>query len=122
MNNKGFTLIEMVAAIIMILMISTIPFVIVNKQIEESKHNAYLEQIDLYERKAREWVLLNGTKEDNPFTLTLKELVDAKLLEEGKLINPKNKANLVEEGACFFVEYVEDTKTFTYTYSEECVN
>ena len=121
MSNKGFTLVEMVAAIIVIMIISTIPFVIVSKQIEEAKHNTYLEQIDLYERKAKEWVLLNGRKDENPFTLTLKELVDAKLLEEGKLINPKTKDNLVEIGACIFVEYVEEDKNFTYTYSEECV-
>lgn len=121
MNKNGFTLVEMIAAIIVILIIASIPFAIVNRQIEEAKHNTYLEQIDLYKRKAQEWVLLNGRKEDNPFVLTLKELVDAKLLEEGKLINPKTKDNLVEIGACIFVEYVEDNKTFTYTYSEECV-
>lgn len=121
MNNKGLTLVEMVATVIVLGIVCAIPFVVMSKKIEESKRDAYKEQRALYERKAREWVTLNGKKDDESFHITLRELVDEKLLDRSKLTNPVDKSNFLDKGACVFVEYIEESKTFTYTFSETCV-
>lgn len=121
MKNKGFTLVEVMAAIIVTVIISSIAIIAVNKQLEEAKYDMYLEQIDLFERKTKEWVLLNGKKADEDFYVTLQELLDAKLIDDKNTIKPTNKENLLTKGACIFVSYIEESKTYTYSYSESCV-
>lgn len=120
MNKNGFTLIEMIAAIIVISMISSIVIITVSNQIEQAKLDAYEKQIELYERKAHEWVLLNGTKGDD-FHITLQELVDGNFLTASKLKNPKTQKSFLDSGACIYVEYQEQSKTFVYRFSEDCV-
>ena len=121
MNNKGFTLVELIATLIVLTVVSSIAVFIVSDVIKKAKDDAYEEQVALYERKAKEWVLLNGKKSDDSFYVSLQELVDATLLDSVKLVSSKDKSSFLEKGACVFVDYIDESKTYKYTFSETCV-
>lgn len=121
MDNKGFTLVELMAVLAILTLISTIAVYVVSDTVEKAKKDAYNEQAALYERKTKEWVLLYGKKNNDSFHVTLQELVDVSLLDKEKLISSKDKSNFLSKGACVFVDYIEESKTYKYTFNETCV-
>ncbi len=92
MKQKGFTLVELLGVIVILGVLATIIYPIVNKKIHQSKDTLYESQIDTIETGARNWGadhLANlPTTEGATVTITLLELQDLGYVPD-KLENPK---------------------------------
>ena len=62
MNKKGFTLIEMLAIIILLSVIALITYPIINNVVSDSKDEIYDKQISELVRLANTWVTKNTNK------------------------------------------------------------
>ena len=62
-NNKGFTLVELLAVIIILGVVGLIAFPTITGIINDSKNKAYDEQVRTIERAAEKWFL------ENPFAM-----------------------------------------------------
>ncbi len=93
MNNKGFTLAELLAVFVLLLIIFMIVYPSVNKVIDNSKNVTYEKQIDSILSAAYDWSLKNPSKlpdDDSKIYVTLALLKSESLLDSN-LINPKTR-------------------------------
>lgn len=122
MNKKGFTLVELIGVITLLAVIVVISVPIVTSSIKNTKNKAYNEQVNTIVNNAKKWVVLNGPKTDTSFSISLQELIDAHLIEDDVIIDPRDDSNMLEEGACVFVNYEVSSKSYLYTFRDNCVN
>ena len=92
MKQKGFSLVELLGVIVILGILATIIYPIVNKKINASKEDLYTSQIDLIETGARNWGAEHlgelPTYEGESVRITLLELQNEGYVPE-KLENPK---------------------------------
>ena len=62
MNKRGFTLIEIIAIIILLSVIALITYPVINNLITDSKEKLYEKQINELERLSNTWVTKNINK------------------------------------------------------------
>ena len=76
--QKGFTLVEMLAVIIILTIVATITFPIVSQSIEKNREKLYYAQLDEIKLNAEKWAYSNldllPTVEDEMITITLQNL------------------------------------------------
>ncbi len=76
--KKGFTLVEMMAVIIILAIVATITFPIVSQSIEKNREKLYYSQLDEIKLNAEKWAYSNldllPTVEDEMITITLQNL------------------------------------------------
>ena len=147
LNNKGFTLIEILAVVIILSIIITIMVPSSNYLIERNKEDNY---------KQLEKSIINATKvylSDNRYNITLDygldlcedgeaeenissisgcDLIDSKIListlvnnkalttnKDGNIINPKNNEEILDlDNSYILVKYQCSSKDYTYTLDE----
>lgn len=125
--KKGFTLVELLAVIVIIAVISMVILPMVSKQIDESKEDLYAVQVDKIEKAAKDYLLSDGGKNlrksllENAevITISIEELQDKNYLEKEAIKNPldstKNMDGVIEvtyENNNYVFKYVgEDTPT-----------
>ena len=92
MKNKGFTLIEILAVIVLLGIIALISYPSVKKWIDESKQALYKEQIELIEDSLRNYAsnnLLSLPEEDAVITFALGQIKESGNMQI-EVKNPKN--------------------------------
>lgn len=147
LNNKGFTLIEILAVVIILSIIIAIMVPSVNYLIDKNKEDNY---------KQLEKSIINGTKvylSDNRYNITLNydsglcedeeaeesiasisenDLIDSKIListlvdnktlttnSNGNILNPKNNEEILDlDNSYVLVKYQCSNKDYTYTLEE----
>lgn len=116
---KAFTLVELLAVIIILGLIMGITVPTVNKIIEDSKEKTYKEQVSQIENIARNWGVENTNllPESGTYNLSLQKLKDEGLLENKDLKNPKD--NSIMNG-CVVIKFDESTNQYMYTYKDTC--
>lgn len=119
-NKKGFTLVELIGVITLLAIIALITVPIINSSIKKSNEKIYNEQISSIINGAKKWVVVNGPKNDTSFTITLEELVDSQIIENDKVIDPRDDTNMLAAGACVIVRYVATSSTYTYSFLATC--
>lgn len=91
MNKKGFTLVELIAVLVLLGVIGLIAIVTVNNELKENKEKLYNIQIDNIKRSAKNWAVDNVFSlpdNDGEFVIiTLGELKQQGLFEDA--VNPK---------------------------------
>lgn len=115
-NMKGFTLIEIMAVIILIGVIALISVPIVNNAINKSIEKAYEEQIDIIENGAKKYMAMGDnflSLPTNSCYVSLQELKDKGIIEK-KTTNVKTKKEM--NG---YVVITKKDKKYTYEYMEE---
>lgn len=119
MKNKGFTLVELLAVIALLAIIAAITFPFIQDSINESKENAYKEQVRTIEYAAKRWAADNSEQlnqkaqyksvdflKQNGYLASNKEIID-------------QRDNTPMEG-CVKITYDADYKQYKYQYGNNC--
>ena len=121
MDKKGFTLVELIAVIVLLAATALIAVPIVNRTIKNSKEKAYNAQKAEIVTAAKKYVLENGiTVDSEPVYITLRKLVSNSYFEKGNIYDPRNEENLITKGVCVKVTYEEASKSYKYAYENPC--
>lgn len=105
MNKKGFSLVELMAVIVLIGLIAALASIPINKAIKDHRKKLYERQIDQIVLAANDWVvdnpyLLPPYIESNSVHLTIEDLINAEKLDT-KVVDPRNKKEI---SSCSYVE------------------
>lgn len=91
LNNKGFTLVELLAVIVILSVLAILTSYAVTNALKKSKDSLYDNQIDIIKVAAEAWGSENTNKISDSETckyITLKNLQDYGILDEN-IVNPK---------------------------------
>lgn len=118
MKNKAFTLVELLGVIIILGIIATITFPLVQSTILESSENAYDEQVASFKRAAKNYVAADVYKMTGCGTIidcdiSLQTLQNGGYLPAGDIINPKTDENFNLSNVVI-IKY--ENGKFSYTY------
>jgi len=116
MNNKGFTLIELIATIALLAIIAIISFVSINGVINQSKVNDCESLMMNIKTAAKEYVSDNryNFSNNNSFSIDAKKLIDDKYLSS-PIINPFNRGNIDASSIKIEITLKEDYSVDTVT-------
>lgn len=122
--KKGFTLVELLAVIVILSVISMLVFPNVIKIINQSKENLYQSQLRDIENVAKNFSIehpeLLDANRINATYVTLDALKQSGYLEVDKINNPKNGQ---EMNGCIKIQYNESNNQYNYNYEEiNCSN
>ena len=121
MNKKGFTLIEMLAIIILLSVIALITYPIINNVVSDSKDEIYDKQISELVRLANTWVTKNTnklkTEEGYTYDLSFEESNEQGFTSDKQIKNPKTGKNLT---GCMKVTYNSSKNGYDVAYDESC--
>ena len=121
MNKRGFTLIEIIAIIILLSVIALITYPVINNLITESKEKLYEKQINELERLSNTWVTKNTnklkTEEGYTYDLSFEELNEQGFTSDKQIKNPKTGKNLT---GCMKVTYNSSKNGYDVAYDESC--
>lgn len=115
--KKGFTLVELLAIIIILGIIALITFPIVNNSIKNSKQVALERTIDSIEEAAHNYSIENDLEhstEEN--MITLGELKNYGFLNK-EIINPITNKEMI---GCVLYKWDEINQQFIFNYEEKC--
>lgn len=122
MKKEGFTLVELLAVVVIIGITYLIIFPSVTSFINKSKEKSYNIQVDLIEKASKKWVVDNTDellKKDpyhlNNINLTLTTLKKEGYLQDMFIENPKNKKIMT---GCVVVSYQSNKNQYEYTYED----
>ena len=117
MFKKGFTLVELLAIIVILAVIALIATPIVKKSIDNSKNQALKETINSIERAAYNYGYQNDIGYDTNYKkLTLDELISKGFLK-GDIINPVTNEKM---NGCVLYRWNETNNQYEFKYNEEC--
>lgn len=122
MKNKGFTLVELIGVIVIIAIIAAISFQAINNRIKSSEKKLWETQENNIIEAAKKYMLDNSNlDEDHVNTICVKvsSLQTAGYLENGKIIDPKTKAEVNKVGYVS-IKYNFDTNQYNYYYTAIC--
>ena len=123
MNKKGFTLIEIIAIIILLSVIALITYPIINNLITDSKDELYDKQISELVRLSNTWVTKNITKlkmiDGYTYNLSFDELYEQGFVSDEQVKNPKTGQNLP---GCMKVTFNSTNNGYDVSYDERCTS
>lgn len=107
MDNKGFTLVELIAVIALLAIIAVISFVSINEVINQSKVSDCENLIMSIKSSAKEYVSDNRYSDDLMTSMTASTLVDGNYLN-GAITNPFTKEELSADSIFVEIELNSD--------------
>ena len=113
--KRGFTLVELLAVMIILGMIVLITFPNIQKSFNKSSEKLLEKQIKSIENVARAWGATNNSQFDDCYILTLENLKKSGLLENKDILNPETKREL---DGCVKIMYDDSINQYIYTYTE----
>ena len=117
-SEKAFTLIELLAVIVILAVVALIAFPFIGDIIKASKEKSYEVQVRYILKSAENWVITNMidlSKEFDNF-VSIDELSDAGYLSTRKITNPITNKKM---NGCIFIQYDEEKDNFQYSYNEK---
>lgn len=123
MKKRGFTLVELLAVIVILIVIAGITIPVINTSLEKAAESAYDKQISLIESAAKKWGAENDTKlpdlgSTSVITVDFSTLIEAGHLKNEKILNPMTKEEL--EG-CVKISYDSEYNQYVYEYSDNTI-
>lgn len=120
--KKGFTLIEVLAVIVILAIVSLTIFPEVNRIIKNSKQKSYDAQIKSLIDATKKLVekdtsLLPQNSSDNYRCITISQLKEAGEISTDIIKDPRNTSNNID--GVIFISYVENG-SYTYSYRDNC--
>lgn len=114
-NDRGFTLVELMAVIVVLAIIALIASPMVMNTINNSKKKLSSEQIKTLEEAARLYAIKNGP--DTCECVTIATLQSEGYLEEGTISDPDTGGTL---NGCVAIKWNESSKQYSYKYGGSC--
>ena len=123
--KKGFTLIEMLAVIVILAIVSLIIFPEVNKVIKNSKQKSYNAQIENLKDATKKLAvddtsILPGENSGRSSCITLTTLMNNGKIDTDILYDPRDSKVRIE--GFIVIRYSNEYNSYTYEYSESCVD
>ena len=116
--KKGFTLIELIAVIIIIGVVALISTPIVTNVIDKSKEKAYEASIKNIEEAAYKYSIYNNLGYNRLYKeLKLDTIQEKGYLQREDIIDPRNDKKM--EG-CVFYKWLSDENQYDFIYNENC--
>ena len=117
MNKKGFTLVELIAVMILLGVLGLIATVTISNELKENKESLYQTQLKNIEEAAKTWADQNvfslPTEDGGTVVITLGQLKQAGLI--GNTINPKTGEAFSDS---LQITITLTGNTYTYTVTE----
>lgn len=118
MNKKGFTLVELLGVIIILVIIAGITIPAINASIKTAKQNAYDKQITTLEDAAKRWGASNDAKlpdigSSSIVIIDFDRLISEGYLKDEPIIDPKTKEELT---GCIKISYDIEYNQYKYEY------
>lgn len=116
---KGFSLIELVAVIVVLGIVAAITYPAVTDLTKKSEERAYQQQIDNLEDIARKWISthLDKVGYDTIYYLTFDELAQNELIQSKDIMNPKTEEPMT---GCIEIKWDNAYNQHIATYIESC--
>ncbi|MBE6152512.1 MAG: hypothetical protein E7165_04300 [Firmicutes bacterium] len=127
MNKEGFTLVELLAIIIILAVILVLIVPSITGVLKDTRETAYNKQITVIENAAKKWGTQNGDKlpdigSKQIITIDFGTLKNEKFLTSDQIINPKTEKNLT---GCVKIYYNNEYNQYEYKYTDnlsDCSN
>ena len=117
--KKGFTLVELLAVIVIIGVVTLIAVPAITKNISSSKERLYKVQVQDIELAAKKWATDSYESLDKEYLnssyVSIAMLQELGYLSKEKIYNPKNKEVML---GCIEVSYNTNDKTYGYKYDD----
>lgn len=129
MNNKGFSVIELLAVILVLAAISIIVIPSIKGYLEESAEKSYKQNVAEIEKAAREWNIvygntvswnLNSETGVKTYKLKLDDLKKTEFIANEYIKNPLEEDDIEMTGCVIITLSTSDI--YTYKYDEGCVS
>lgn len=125
MKKKGFTLVELLAVIILLGLLTFVVIPSVIGFIKEAKEKSYQQQLSNLKESAIRYVsdhtdIIDEIEKNGKYNISVNDLITngyVRKTKDGKIYNPINKEEI---NGCFVVENTEQYNQLTYTYMESC--
>ena len=114
----GFTLVEMLATIVVLSVIALIVYPTIGRIIVNNKNKAYEKQIDVIKEAAANWLTTNEEKlKDNSYPLPIEDILKNGFIEEDELLNPIDNETIK---GCILITWRKGIKQYDYNYVTSC--
>ena len=120
MNRKGFTLIEIMAVIVVLGLLIAIIVPVVNNLLKDSEDTLSDEQIDLVVKASQKYMVEHSEllPEGSAYSAVyIDDLINSGVIDNDSVIDPKTKEEL---DGCVVVNYNENFNQYEYNYRDDC--
>lgn len=120
MNKRGFTLIELLAVIAILGLLVAIISPVVTNLLNDSEDSLSKNQIDTVITASKKYMIDHSNllpEDDNAYSVSISDLINAGVIENDKVIDPKTKNIL---NGCVNISYSASYNQYEYNYSNEC--
>jgi len=117
MNKNAFTMIEILAVIVVLGLLVVIITPTVNNLLNDSEDSLYDEQISMVISATKKYMVEHSSllpDEGNIKVVTIQELIDEGTIDNDSVINPKTKEKL---DGCVIVSYNSNFNQYNYEFS-----
>lgn len=111
--KKGFTLVELLAVIVILGIIAAITMPIVDNVLKNSRQKAYDEQVNFILKQAEAWAATHDNRIQSDNEITLDTLINDGYIDQDSLKDPRTKKNM---DGCVIVSYDDFYNEYTFEY------
>ena len=120
MEKKGFTLIEIMAVMVVLGLLITTIVPVVSNLLKDSEDTLHDEQIDLVVKASQKYMIENSNllPEGSDYSAVyIDDLINSGVIDNDSVIDPKTKEEL---DGCVVVNYNENFNQYEYNYRDGC--